>query len=148
MLGLPRRVETASDDAADVKRADAVRDFIVKADDFNPLLAMLLDALGKGYSAVELVWNTASAPWTPDYVWRDPRFFRYDPTGQTLHLLTTTWGDGEPLPPYCFIVHQPRLKMGLPIRGGLARLAAITDLCRHLTVESWLAYAESYGPPV
>lgn len=38
--------------------------------------------------------------------------------------------------------------MGLPIRGGLARLAAITELCRHLALESWLAFAESYGAPV
>ncbi|WP_332831728.1 hypothetical protein [Escherichia coli] len=30
--------------------------------------------------------------------------------------------DGVPLTPGKFIVHQPRLKSGLPLRNGLARL--------------------------
>ena len=103
--------------ATPVALADAVRDALAGST-LNGLLTGLLDALGKGYSAVELIWDTRSAPWTPTYVWRDPRFFRYDrDTGQTLLFAPSYSTEGQPLPAYRFIVHQPRLKMGLPIRS-------------------------------
>ena len=112
---------------------------------------MLLDALGKGYSAVEIGWDTQATPWIPaSYVWRDPRYFRYDrDSGQVLRLLddASTY-DGIELPPYRFIVHTPRLKMGLPIRGGLARLCAVTWLCSVYIQEDWLSFAEVFGMPL
>ena len=149
VLGLPRLVESASDDAADVRLADAVRDALLTPA-LSGLLSGLLDALGKGYSAVELVWDTTITPWVPAYIWRDPRFFRYDrETGQTLRLLDTSNAyDGIDLPPYRFIVHQPRLKMGLPIRGGLARLCAAGHVCALYALEDWLAFAEVFGMPL
>ncbi len=150
VLGLARSVESASDAPHDVELRDAVETCLVKPPHLTRLLTALLDALGKGYAAAEIVWDTDAAPWRPvNYHWRDPRGFRYDRAdGQTLRLLTERWDEGAPLPPWRFVVHEPRLKMGLPIRGGLARLAAVTELCRHLALESWLAFAESYGAPV
>ena len=134
--------------ATPVALADAVRDALA-GPALGGLLTGLLDALGKGYSAVELLWQTDRTPWTPTYVWRDPRFFRYDrDTGQTLLLAPTLSGDGQPLPPYRFIVHQPRLKLGLPIRGGLARLCAATHLCGIIALEDWLLFAEVFGMPL
>lgn len=149
VLGLPRLVESASDAPEDVKLADAVRDYLLTPK-LSALLAALLDAIGKGYSVVELGWDTTSTPWIPTYTWRDPRFFRYDrETGQTLRLLDDSHSfDGIDLPPYRFIVHTPQIKMGLPIRGGMAWLCAITSLCAIIAKENWLSYAESYGAPV
>ena len=143
--------KAASDDAADVKLADAVRDLIVKADGFNPLLAALLDALGKSYSVAEINWDTNATPWIPaSYVWRDPRYFRFGrESGQVLRLLDdANPSDGIDLPRYRFIVHTPRLKMGLPIRGGLARLCAVTWLCSVYIQEDWLSFAEVFGMPL
>jgi phage gp29-like protein len=118
--------------------------------DLAGLLSGLLDALGKGYSAVELIWKTESTPWIPTYTWRDPRFFRYDrETGSVLRLLDASNAyDGIELPPYRFIVHTPRLKMGLPIRGGLARLCATGHVCALYALEDWLAFAEVFGMPL
>jgi len=149
VMGLERKVESPTDKLRDRKITDAVRDLIADPA-FGRLLPALLDAMGKGYSAVELVWNTDGSPWTPAYRWRDPRWFLLDrDDGATLRIIDTADPvNGLPLPPCRFIVHTPRLKMGLPIRGGLARLAAIASLCRHITMESWLSFAESYGSPV
>ena len=148
VLGLERKVESPTDKLRDRKITDAVRTLIADPA-FGRLLPALLDALGKGYSAVELVWNTDASPWTPDYRWRDPRWFLLDrDDGATLRLIDVADPvNGLPLPPCRFIAHTPRLKMGLPIRGGLARLAAIASLCRHITMEAWLSFAESYGSP-
>lgn len=149
VLGLPRMVESASDKRQDKKMADAVRDAL-DTPALNGLINALLDALGKGYSAVELIWQTNQSPWTPSYIWRDPRFFRYDRVaGTELRLLDTTNSyDGIELPPYRFIVHTPRLKMGLPLRGGLARLCAATHLCGIIALEDWLLFAEVFGMPL
>ena len=51
-------------------------------------------------------------------------------------------------PPYKFIIHMPRLKSGLPIRGGLARLAAVSYMCKAYTLKDWMAFAEVFGMPL
>ena len=149
LLGLERKVESASDKRADKKLADAVR-ALIATPAFAALLPALLDALGKGYSAVEMLWDTARSPWTPRFVWRDPRYFQFDPlTGQELRLRdVSALNDGLPLPPYRFLIHQPRLKMGLPLRGGLARLVAGAFVYGKLALRQWLGYAETYGMPI
>lgn len=158
VLGLPYQMEAASDDARDVELRDAVEAHLIKAPAFTALKGALLDALGKGYAAVEVCWNTQQTPWAPRdasraqraYVWRDPRYFVYDRiTGRELRLVDAAdpW-NGIPLPPYRFIVHQPTLKMGLPVRGGLARLAAVAYLCAHYALEDWMSFAEVFGMPL
>lgn len=158
VLGLPRVVEAVSDAAEDVARRDAVETHLVHSPAFGRLLAGLLDALGKGYSAVEIRWDTTRTPWAPRdlsrleraYTWRDPRYFRYDlTTGRELRMLDDADPtNGVPLPPYRFVVHEPALKAGLPIRAGLAWQVAIPYLCGHFTLEDWLAFAEVFGMPL
>ena len=158
VLGLQRMVESASDDPHDVELRDAVEAHLVKTPAFGRLLGGLLDALGKGYSAVEIRWDTEQTPWSPRdrsrkeraYEWRDPRYFVYDQaTGRELRLLDESAPfDGIALPHWRFIVHEPSLKMGLPIRGGLARLVAVAYMCSTFTIEGWLAFAEVFGMPL
>lgn len=158
VLGLPRTVEAASDDSRHVEHRDAVETHIVKSPEFSRLLSGLLDALGKGYSAVEVRWDTDWQPWAPRdldrlhraYQWRDPRYFVYDRiAGRELRMLDeANTFEGIPLPAYRFIVHEPALKMGLPIRTGLARLVAAQYLCSHYALEDWLTFAEVFGMPL
>ncbi|MCZ5371627.1 DUF935 family protein [Escherichia coli] len=56
--------------------------------------------------------------------------------------------DGVSPTPGKSIVHQPRLKSGLPPRNGLARLAAVTYMLKSYTVRDWRAFAENFGIPV
>lgn len=158
VIGLPRVVEAASDAAHDVELRDAVETYLVKSPAFGRLCAMLMDAIGKGYSVAEIRWDTAKTPFVPRdldrerraYAWRDPRYFRYDTvTGRQLRMLDEAdTVDGVPLPPYRFVVHEPALKMGLPIRAGLARLAAVSYMCGTFTMEDWMALAEVFGMPL
>ncbi|MGE4296946.1 MAG: DUF935 domain-containing protein [Desulfovibrionaceae bacterium] len=147
--GLEPAVEAASDDARDQELADAVRE-LVAAPAFGDMLDDALDALGKGYSATEIMWDRSGARWTPErYEWRDPRFFLFDQaTGRELRLLDERDMMGLPLPPYKFIVHVPRLKSGLPVRSGLARLAATSFMCKNYALTDWLAFAEVFGMPL
>jgi phage gp29-like protein len=45
-------------------------------------------------------------------------------------------------------VHRPRLKTGIPIRGGLARIAVWAYLFKAYTLKDWMAFVEVYGIPL
>lgn len=151
VLGLDRIVAPAdTNDAKAQEIADAVREEIIQDEAFEDLCAGLLDALGKAYAAVEIGWDTGKR-WRPNvYEFRDPRWFRYDrETGRELRLLDDADPvNGVPLPLYGFAVHTPQLKQGLPVRGGLARLAAWAFLFKFYGVKDWAAFAETYGQPL
>jgi len=147
---LPIVVEAASDDPFDVKLADEIRELFSRRGT-KGMIEECLDALGKGYSVNEIIWNRAGTPWQPQrYEWRDQRFFTFDrETMRELRLkddLNPT--EGIPLPPYKFITHLPRLKCGIPIRGGLARLAAWTYIFKNYSVKDWVAFCEVFGMPL
>lgn len=149
LVGLDVRVESASDEREDVRRADAIRELTNTAE-FGEMMAHLVDALGKGYAVSEIVWDRSGREWAPQFVERDPRFFRFDrETGRELRLLDAADpANGIALPPYKFVVHQPRIRSGLPIRGGLARLAAPSYMCKAWTWRDWMSFADIYGLPM
>lgn len=146
---LPVTVEAFSDGAKDVELADAVR-ALVQRPGFRGMVKDCLDAIGKGFSVVEIVWQYGER-WQPArYVWRDPRFFQFDQVTRSEVRLRDEAAllEGVPLSPGKFLVHTPKLKSGIPIRGGLARLAAWAFMCKGYTVKDWLAFAEVFGMPL
>jgi len=149
VASLPVVIESASDDEKDVMLADAVRAMVKKAG-FRGLLKDLLDAIGKGYSVSEIMWDR-SVKWTPrSYEWRDQRFFLFDrESRRKIRLIDEeNVSEGIDLEAYKFIVHLPHLKTGIPIRGGIARVAAWAYLCKNYTMKDWLAFAEVFGMPL
>lgn len=147
VAGLEVTVESASDSNEDQKAADLVRSFIER-DEFETELFDILDAIGKGFSATEIIWETSEKQWMPKALkWRDPRWFTFDPNdGETL-LLKNIEGN-EPLKPFSWIVHQAKIKSGLPIRGGLARGVAWAFLFKSFTMKDWAIFCEAYGQPL
>jgi phage gp29-like protein len=146
--GLPISVSAASDDAKDVKIADAVREEVVETDIFTAMLPDATDALGKGFAAVEIMWDRQGRTWWPcEYKRRDQRNFQYSTEdGVTLGIIDGS-PNGKPLDPFKFIYHLPKIKSGLPTRGGLARLAAVAYMCKGYTIKHWMAFMEIYGIP-
>lgn len=150
IAGLEPVVRAANEeDEKAVEITADVRD-LVDSPVFGELVFDLTDALAKGYSVVEIDWRTSSDRWVPSrYIWRDPRFFRFDEvTGSILRVLDDGDEAGIPLPPYKFITHIPKFKSGVPIRGGLAMLAAWSYVFKSYAVKDWLAFVEAYGLPI
>ncbi|PHN53939.1 hypothetical protein AO268_23535 [Pseudomonas sp. ICMP 8385] len=148
--GLAIRVEAASDDPEDVRRADQLKE-VVDSPEFGELQADLTDAMGKGYAVSEIMWDRSGKTWNPSrFEPRDQRFFQFDrETGRELRLLDEAdMVNGIPLVPYKFIVHLPRIRSGLPIRGGLARLAAVGYMCKAWTWKDWMGFADIFGMPM
>ncbi len=140
-------VEAATDGAGDVAAAELVREWL-KRETLETEVLGVLDALGKGVSATELIWDTSAGQWWPARLeWRDPRWFRYDRVdARTLRLRELTGEVG--LEPGKWIIHEPFLKAGVPIRGGLARPAAWAHLFKSMSVKDWVIFAETYGHPL
>lgn len=148
---LPIRVEAAGESKEERADAALVRDW-TKRLTLQAELIEILDALGKAYSATEIIWETGEL-WLPAQLKRrDPRFFEYDRlTGE--QLLLKGGEDGHQgaacaLPPYKFVVHQTAAKSGLPIRGGLARVVAWYYLFANFTLKDWMTFLEVYGLPL
>lgn len=140
-------VKPAGDDKADLAEAELVRE-VVASSAFKLCKIDLLDAIGKSYSPVEMIWDTSVKPWKPvKFKHRDPRFFEFDRTNPEKLMLRTDSGREE-LWENCWIVHRAKAKSGLTIRGGLARQAAWLFLFQAFNIKDWAIFAEAYGQPL
>lgn len=140
-------VEAGADDGAAERAAELVRASLASSAITDDLIEML-DAIGKGYAVTEILWNTKTKPWTIARLeHRDPRWFRFDQLDGRTPLLRDNEGD-VPLKPWRFIFHSARTKAGLPIRAGLARLAAWAYVFKNYTLKDWAIFMEAYGHPL
>ncbi len=144
-------VEAASDDAQDVERADMVREWL-KRDELSDEMFDILDAIGKGVSFTEIIWDRSEGQWWPARLERaDPRWFTFDRQNMRTPLLRGGVDGGtlaEPLPPFKFIVAQIKAKSGLPVRSGVARLAVWSWMFKAFTQRDWAIFTQTYGQPV
>ncbi|RIV82961.1 DUF935 domain-containing protein [Aurantiacibacter xanthus] len=143
-------VEAASDGAEDVRRADLVRTWL-KRDELSGELFDILDAVGKGLSFTEIVWDFSEGQYQPSSLeWRDARWFRPDRDGVTPLLRGGIDGHGqdEPLPAFKFIRHEVKAKSGLPVRSGIARLATWNWMFKAYTMRDWAVFTQTYGQPL
>lgn len=144
---LPIEVEPADDSEQAKADAKLVQDWLER-DMLEAELFDILDAVGKGVSATEIVWNFSASAWLPRAIkWRDPRWFEFDrEDGETLRLRGNA--GPEDLPAAKFIVHFHPAKSGLPIRSGLARIAAWAYMFKNFAIKDWVIFLEAYGHPV
>ncbi|ODR93535.1 hypothetical protein AUC70_11770 [Methyloceanibacter stevinii] len=140
-------VDAAGDDQASIDHADMVREWL-KRDELQDELFHILDAVGKGFSATEIIWDTSAGQWRPERLeWRDPRWFSFSRADGRTPLLRDNEGD-KPLPPFKFIVATITAKSGLPIRSGLARLVAWAWMFKAYTQRDWSIFTQTFGQPV
>jgi len=145
---LPLTVKPASDAAEDVEKAKLVEDWLDR-DELADELFDMLDTLGKGYSATEILWDTSEGQWMPKKLeLRNPKWFRFDRTDLTTPLLLDKNGQEMPLPAFKFIFATIKAKSGLPIRGGLARIALWPYLFKKFTERDWAIFSQTYGQPL
>ena len=66
--------------ADDQRAAAMVREMICDGPiQLDSVLFDVLDAVGKGFSATEIMWDTTGREWCPAQLkWRDPRWFAFD----------------------------------------------------------------------
>ena len=148
-VSLIEPIVTGLVEGGDDKIVEAVEK-LVAAPAFAELVDHLLDGIAKGYAVSEIRWRKDADLWTPEgYKHRDPRFFKFDKeTGQELRIKDDAFPDGKPIPPYTMLVHRPKLKSGLTLRTGLARLVSWAFMLKSFTLQDWAAFLEVFGMPL
>ena len=141
-------VEAASDAAADVEIADQIRDWLGR-DELAEEIFHILDCLGKGVSFTRIDWDRSEGQWRPLRLERwDPRLFRFDRTDLTTPRTLLPDGRDAPLEPFRFVYAAIAAKSGLPLRSGLARIAAWAWMFKAYTLRDWTMFTQTYGQPL
>lgn len=144
---LPQTVEAASDDAQHVAHADFIRDWL-KEGVLDDVLFDALDAIGKGFSVIEIEWSSTPRMVVPAALhFRPQRWFTFDRADGETPLLREG-ATGQPLSPHKFMVHRHKAKSGLTIRSGLARVAAWSWMMKAFTSKDWQVFVQNYGAPM
>lgn len=142
------KVEAASDSKRDIEIADALRRW-TRRKRLQVELFDLLDAVGKGLSCTEIVWDRSKTPWMPAKLLLRPMgWFQFDPVERmTPRLRTESNPFGDELMPGKWLVHHHPAKSGLSVRSGLAYIIAWTVMFTSFSVADWIAFADTYGQP-
>jgi phage gp29-like protein len=92
-------VRAASNSADDQRAAAMVREMICEGQmQLDSVLFDVLDAVGKGFSATEIMWDTSGREWFPAQLkWRDPRWFAFDWISGEEMLVRTLKGEAVPV---------------------------------------------------
>lgn len=141
-------VEAASDDPLDVEIADMIRDWL-RRDELTDEMFHILDAIGKGYSFTEILWDSSEGQWQPlELKRRDPRHFRFARHDLETPVLIDRNGQDTPLEPFHFIYANIAAKSGLALRSGLARVAVWGWMFKAFTQRDWAIFTQTYGQPL
>ncbi|WP_299370444.1 DUF935 domain-containing protein [uncultured Tateyamaria sp.] len=141
-------VEDASDDPTDKQIAEDLRGWL-KRGELQTELFHVLDAIGKGYSTTEIVWDTSMGQFWPKTLKRvDQRWFRFDRINLTTPLMVDDSGGEQPLPGGKFIWADFQAKSGIPARAGLARIISWAYLFKKFTERDWAVFSQTYGQPL
>jgi phage gp29-like protein len=116
---------------------------------FEDMLLDTLDALGHGFSALEITWAQLGGMWLPQAVTRRPQ-----------RWFMTPWNDrddirlrgldvmGQSLWPFGWIMHRHRAKSGYVSRSGLHRVLVWPYLFKNYGVRDCMEFLEIYGIPL
>lgn len=139
---VPGDTSAAANELADMTRATltsaAVRTSLID----------MMDALGKTYSVTEILWEREGKGLKVGGMELvDPRWFEFDRENGNYLYLRDNAGP-QPLGLDRYVIHMAKAKSGLPIRGGLARLAGWAYLFKNYTLKDWAIFLEAYGHPL
>lgn len=141
-------VKPGDDSAEQERMATMIRDWLQR-DELQSELFNILDAIGKGFSFTEIIWETSTGDWNPKRLeYRDPRWFRFDRVGLTRPMMLDEGGREKELPGYQFIYNQMQAKSGLPLRSGLARAVLWGWMFKAYTQRDWAIFTQTYGQPL
>lgn len=164
VAGLESEVLPASAASEDVRIADAAKEMLGYIENLDEALTDILDALGKGFSVQEIIWEMSGrAWWIKSLNWVHQRRFTFtgppvrdDKNGLTMQpllklprLLTDreqVWG--EELAPYKFVYHRAKTRSGIAPRSGLLRPCAYMYLFKNYDIKDWLIFNELYSVPM
>ncbi|WP_118842950.1 DUF935 domain-containing protein [Haemophilus haemolyticus] len=112
------------------------------------LLMDMMDAVGHGFSALEIEWKLEGGKYIPhNFIPRPQSWFKLDKNDNLL-LKTPTNPMGEPLRPFGWVVHSHKSRSVQLARMGLFRTLAWLYMFKHYSVRDFAEFLELYGMPI
>ncbi len=152
--GLSWEILPASDSAEDKKIAIAAKEVIEYIENWEDGLLDILDAIGKGFSVNEIMWEISEGhAWIKTLEWVHQKKFTFSSQNglvlKTPRLLTDEspiWG--EELLPNKFVFFRHHARSGAAPRGGLCRPCAYMYLFKNYDIKHWLIFNELFSVPM
>ncbi|MBB1601572.1 DUF935 domain-containing protein [Variovorax sp. UMC13] len=140
-------------DATEKKNAEKLGELMTDVPDFEDMLFDVTDAIGKGFSCLEIEWHRLEGYWLPKTITHRPQswFQLHRGFRQELRLRTNSSIDGvpgEPLQPFGWITHVHKAKSGYLERAALFRQLVWTYLFKNYSVGDLAEFLEIYGIPL
>lgn len=112
------------------------------------LIMDLMDAVGHGFSALEVEWVFSDGLYMPrNFVHRPQSWFKWDKDDGLL-LRTRENPEGEPLWPLGWVIHTQKSRSVQQARNGLFRTLAWLYMFKHYAVHDFAEFLELYGMPI
>lgn len=162
VVGLNWEVLPASESAEDKKIAAEAKEMIEYIDNWELGLLDILDAIGKGFSVSEIMWQIAEGRvWIGSLKWLHQKRFTFSgpltkigqhttsPLLDVPRLITDEQQVyGEELLPMKFVFHRHKARSGATPRGGLCRPCTYMYLFKNYDIKDWLVFNELYSVPM
>lgn len=150
LLTLPFAVKPPKDATeAEITLAAEAEGWVRNLPGLSEMLMDMLDAIGHGFSCIEIEWGQRSGLWMPVAFHKRPAraftvaMYNHD----DIRLNTGTNADGEPLWETGWIVHRHRSKSGPVAQSGLFRVLVWSYLFKNLSARDWAQFLNLYGLP-
>lgn len=143
-----RIVEPRNATSAEEKLQAEIDELFYQYPNLEDLFIDLMDAVGHGFSALEIQWAQVDGKWVPKGFKPCPQsWFKLD-KDDSLLLRTPANQMGEPLRPFGWVVHRHKSRSTQLARDGLYRTLAWLYMYKHYSVRDFAEFLELYGMPI
>lgn len=134
---------------AEKKIAEQVHEWIDEIPDLEQMFMDALDAVGHGYSALEIHWQQLGQLWLPESLEHVlPRFFQTPLESPNEIRFRDGSMNGSELWDFGWLLHRHKAKSGYVARTGLHRVLAWPFLFKNYSVRDLAEFLEIYGLPL
>lgn len=143
-----RIVEPRNATPAEEKLQAEIDELFYQYPNLEDLFVDLMDAVGHGFSALEIQWAQVNGKWVPKGFKSCPQsWFKLD-KDDSLLLRTPANQMGESLRPFGWVVHRHKSRSTQLARDGLYRTLAWLYMYKHYSVRDFAEFLELYGMPI
>ena len=147
--GLEWDVNPGDESAKAKEIARACEEFLDDLPAFDDNILDMLDALPKGYSVLELLWDASSGQAAlTGMEWIHPKKITFRDSFIPRVLTDAEPLSGEDMQPFKFVYHRYKARSGYDTRAGIMRVCAWMYLFKNYDVKDWVGFAEVFGKPL
>lgn len=147
VCGLDWLIEPYSEEKADVEIAEFIDDSL-RAVAMDDAIFNSLDAIGKGFSAHEIIWGMqGSKVGLESLQWIPPKKITFWDSLEPKIIIEGNYKGIEPAP-WKMIFHRHIARSGIESRAGMLRVVAWFYLFKNYAIKDWTSFNEVFGMPL